>query len=135
MRRNRGAAVRLRKPLRFFARLGEMIYQQIAGVGGSESVPRAQVVGVPYATLGVRLGSSAEAMFVLESRSGAALQRVGGSEFAISTREWPNSSHRRDSSTTSPGFWTKRHSPGKRFNPLMSRDYRYDLADLNAWMA
>jgi hypothetical protein len=111
-------------------RIGKMIYERIAGVGGSDSVPRTQVVAIPYATLGVRLGSSAEAMFVLESRSGAALQWVGGSEFAISTRggrilRTAGFVHNLS------GFLEETTQPAK--GPTDSRDYRYDLADMNAY--
>ena len=111
-------------------RIGQILYEQITGLGGSETVPRAQVVAVPYATLGVRLGSSGQAMFVLESRSGASLQWVGGKQFAISTRDG------RILRTAGfvhnlSGFLDE--TLGDANGSPTSRIYRYDLADLNAY--
>jgi len=111
-------------------RIGEVLFQQISGIGGSEGVPRSQVAAIPYATLGVRLGSGTEGMFVLQSKSGAVLQWVGGTQFGIATRDG------RILRTTGfvhnlSGFLDETAAGGQ--NPPASRDYRYDLADLNAY--
>jgi hypothetical protein len=111
-------------------RIGEILFQQISGIGGSEDVPRSQVAAIPYATLGVRLDSGTEAMFVLQSKSGAVLQWVGGTQFGIATRDG------RILRTTGfvhnlSGFLDETPPAGQ--NPSASRDYRYDLADLNAY--
>jgi hypothetical protein len=111
-------------------RIGEILFQQISGIGGSDGVQRSQVTAIPFATLGVRLGSSAEAMFVLESSSGAVLQWVGGTQFGIATRDG------RIIRTTGfvhnlSGFLDETPAGGQ--NPPASRDYRYDLADINAY--
>jgi hypothetical protein len=110
-------------------RIGQMLLQQIGG-GGSDSVPRAQVAAISYATLGVRLGSSGEAMFVLESKSGAVLQWVGGAQFAVATRD--------GRILRTAGFvhnlsgFHDETPIGGQGSPV-SREYRYDLADLNAY--
>jgi hypothetical protein len=110
-------------------RIGQLLFQQIAG-GGGDDVQRSQVAAIPYATLGVRLGTSAEAMFVLQSKSGESLQWVGGTQFAIATRDG------RILRTTGfehnlSGFLDE--TPGGGLTGSASRDYRYDLADLNAY--
>jgi hypothetical protein len=110
--------------------VGELLYQGIVG-GGADEVPRSKVAAVPFATLGVRLGSSGQAMFVLESKSGEKLEWVGGTQFAIATRDGRilrtvgfvhNLSGFREDTSASPHDTI----PTKR-------DFRYDLADMNAY--
>ncbi len=112
-------------------RLGQMIYQQFAGIGDSGSVPQSQVAAIPYATLGVRLGSSGQAMFVLEGRSGSDMQWVGGTQFAIATRDG------RILRTTGfvhnlTGFREEEPRPAPA-GAAAVHDYEFDLADMNAY--
>lgn len=66
--------------------MGQLLFHAIIGIGSSSSVPRARVAAVPYATLGVRLGSSDESMFVLATKAGGDLVWRGGPQLAITTR-------------------------------------------------
>ncbi|HTT84124.1 MAG TPA: YjbF family lipoprotein [Rhizomicrobium sp.] len=67
-------------------RMGQLMFHAIAGIGSSSSVPRARVAAIPYATLGVRLGSSDESLFVLATQTGDDLVWRGGPQLAITTR-------------------------------------------------
>lgn len=67
-------------------RIGLLLFHEITNIGSSESVPRSRVTAVPYATLGVRLGSSDESMFVLAGKVGDDLVWLGGRQLAITTR-------------------------------------------------
>lgn len=66
--------------------MGRLLVHAITGIGSSSSVSRARVVAVPYATLGVRLGSSDESLFVLATKTGDDLVWRGGPQLAITTR-------------------------------------------------
>jgi hypothetical protein len=68
------------------AKIGALVFHQIANIGTSESVPRSRAAAIPYATLGVRLGSSDESMFVLARKTGNDLHWLGGKPLAITTR-------------------------------------------------
>jgi hypothetical protein len=112
------------------SRIGQLLYQQFTAIGGDEGVPRERVVAIPYATLGVRLGSSSEAMLVLASQSGNNLQWVGGTEFAITTR------HGRIVRTS--GFANnligfQGASDDAAAAGVQSHDYLYDLGTLDAY--
>jgi hypothetical protein len=111
-------------------KMGLLLYKQIGGIFGAGDVPRAQVAAIPYATLGVRIGSSSEAMFVLESKSGANLQWVGGTQFAVATRDG------RIMRTT--GFVHNLNALADEtaeggHNAPGVRDFRFDLSDINAY--
>lgn len=67
-------------------RIGVLLFHEMTSIGSSDSVPRTRVAAVPYATLGVRLGSSDESMFVLAGKSGDDLVWLGGRQLAITTR-------------------------------------------------
>jgi hypothetical protein len=112
-------------------RIGQILWDQVAGVTGSDGVPRSQVAAISYATLGVRLGSSGEAMFVLQAKSGGDLHWVGGTQFAIATRDG------RILRTTGfvhnlTGFQDV-SSPAVQAAGEISQEYQYDLADINAY--
>jgi hypothetical protein len=66
--------------------MGKLLVHAVTGIGSSSVVPRSRVAAVPYATLGVRLGSSDESLFVLATRTGADLVWRGGPQLAITTR-------------------------------------------------
>jgi hypothetical protein len=66
--------------------MGQLLLRAITGIGSSSSVPRERAAAVPYATLGVRLGSSDESMFVLATKTGTDLVWRGGPQLAITTR-------------------------------------------------
>ncbi len=63
-----------------------LLYHDVLKIGGEDSVPRERAAAVPYASLGVRLGTSTESMFVLASRTGHDLHWLGGKKVAITTR-------------------------------------------------
>ncbi|MGH6877933.1 MAG: YjbF family lipoprotein [Rhizomicrobium sp.] len=67
-------------------RIGLLLFHAITGIGASDTVPRARVAAVPYASLGVQLGSSDQSLFVLANESGDNLVWLGGSQLAITTR-------------------------------------------------
>jgi len=67
-------------------RIGELVFHELSNIGSSGGVPRERVAAIPYATLGVRLGSSDESMFVLSSKTGNDLHWLGGAELAITVR-------------------------------------------------
>jgi hypothetical protein len=66
--------------------MGQLLVHAITGIGSSSSVPRARVAAVPYATLGVQLGSSDQSMFVLGTKIGDDLIWRGGPQLAVTTR-------------------------------------------------
>jgi hypothetical protein len=66
--------------------LGALLLRAIGGIGSSSSVPRDRAAAIPYASIGVRLGGSDEAMFVLASKSGDDLLWLGGTSLAVVTR-------------------------------------------------
>jgi hypothetical protein len=67
-------------------RIGLLLFHEITNIGSSESVPRSRVASVPYATLGVQLGSSDQSLFVLAGKNGDDLVWLGGRHLAITTR-------------------------------------------------
>jgi hypothetical protein len=110
------------------ASISEILWQGISGIGGSDDIARSKIIAIPYATLGVRLGSSGEAMFVLESKSGQTLQWVGGTQFGLATRD--------GRILRTAGFvhnLSGFHDETAPKSPTNSHDYRYDLADMNAY--
>jgi hypothetical protein len=68
-------------------RLGTLAYQQLGHVFGDDNIPRARVVAIPYATIGVRLGGGAESLLVLAGISQHDLQWLGGTTISITTRD------------------------------------------------
>jgi hypothetical protein len=68
-------------------RVGVLLLHAITGIGSSESVPRERAAAIPYASLGVRLGSSDESMFVLAGKTGNNLLWMGGTKLALTTRQ------------------------------------------------
>jgi hypothetical protein len=66
--------------------MGQLLLHAITGIGSSSPVPRARVAAVPFATLGVRLGSSDESLFVLATKAGSDLVWRGGPQLAVTTR-------------------------------------------------
>lgn len=107
------------------SRVGSLLVQQVAGIGSTSYVSRAQVLAIPYATLGVRLGSSDQAMLVLEGTSAGTLQWVGGTQFAIATRN--------GRILRTVGFEHNLASLQPAGPAAGGTDYRYDLPDLNAY--
>jgi len=67
-------------------RIGLLLFHLVTGIGSPDAVPRSRVAAVPYASLGVRIGSSDESMFVLAGKTGDDLVWLGGSQLAITTR-------------------------------------------------
>jgi hypothetical protein len=106
-------------------RIGQLFRMQIQSIGGPAEVQRDQVVAIPYATLGVQLGSSDQAMFVLQGKSGNDLQWVGGTQFAIATRGG-RILRTAGFKFNLTGLQSTDHAGGAE-----SRDYRYDFADMN----
>jgi hypothetical protein len=54
---------------------------------GSDTVPIEQAAGIPYATVGVRVGDGAQGMFILASQTGNDLLWVSGRVVAFTTRD------------------------------------------------
>ena len=107
-----------------FAKVSVLVYRKI--VGGEDSIPRERVAAIPYATLGVRLGSSDQAMFVLGSVSGGDLHWIGGKLFAITTHD--------GRIVRTVGF--VHNLTGFQKSPATAaatHDYLYDFAELNAF--
>jgi hypothetical protein len=67
-------------------RIGTLLFHAVTGIGSANEVPREKVASIPYATLGVQLGSSDQSMLVLASKSGDKLLWLGGRRVAITTR-------------------------------------------------
>jgi hypothetical protein len=69
-------------------RLGGLLLQQYGLVGGqSDSVTRERAASTPYASIGIRLGSSQEAMLVLATSQGENLRWQAGTQYVINTRD------------------------------------------------
>ena len=105
-------------------RVGEILYHKVLSVGGADEVPRERVVAIPYATLGVQLGSSDQAMFVLTAQTGDDFYWVGGTQFALATRN--------GRIVRSAGFPHNVSSVTADSSGSL-RAYRYDLPDINAY--
>ncbi len=71
-----------------FSQLGGLLWQSVSSVG-SEGPPveRARAAAVPFASLGVRYGSSGEAMLVLAAKSVDQSEWLGGTQVSIITRD------------------------------------------------
>lgn len=109
-------------------RIGELLFHAITGIGSPESVPRSRVAAVPYASLGVRLGSSDQSMFVLASKSGDDLVWLGGAQLAITTRNGRivrTAGFVRNLS----GFQAGAKLPAPADGSANTRNYLYDFAD------
>jgi hypothetical protein len=71
-----------------FLRMGNLLLAQTGLVGGEDdSVSREKAASVPYASIGVRLGSSQEAMLLLATTSGDNLRWQAGTQYVIGTRD------------------------------------------------
>ena len=57
------------------------------GGSGSGAISLDQAAAVPYASIGVRVGDSSQALFVLATQSGDALQWLSGQRVALTTRD------------------------------------------------
>jgi hypothetical protein len=70
-----------------FSQLGGVLVQSFSGIGGDgPPVERDKAAAVPFATIGVRYGSSAEAMLVLATKSGDESEWLAGTQVSIITR-------------------------------------------------
>lgn len=107
----------------------QLVYEEVTSIGGSGDISREKVVAVPFATLGVRVGSSDQAMFVLGTKAGNDLRWVGGTQFALTTRD--------GRILRTAGFMHNltgfQESEGSTAAAATARSYRYDLADANAY--
>jgi hypothetical protein len=108
-------------------RVGQLFGTEFQRIGGTVEVPRETVAAVPYATLGVQLGSSDQAMFVMQSKSGSDLQWVDKTHYAITTRD--------GRIMRTAGFEYNLNGVQTDASPSVGaiRVYRYDLKDLNAY--
>lgn len=69
-------------------KMGSLLLQQTGLFGGADnSVTREKAASVPYASIGVRLGSSQEAMLLLATSQGENLRWQAGTQFVINTRD------------------------------------------------
>jgi hypothetical protein len=71
-----------------FDSLGSLVWQNLGSITGSESpgIPRSQAAAIPFASLGVRYGSNAEALLVLATKSGDDDTWLAGTQVSIVTR-------------------------------------------------
>jgi hypothetical protein len=70
-----------------FAQLGSLLWQNVGSIGSEgPGIPRAQASAIPYASLGVRYGSNAEAMLILATKSGDTNEWLAGTQVSITTR-------------------------------------------------
>jgi hypothetical protein len=70
-----------------FDQLGDLVLNSFGSIGGDgPSVPRAQAAAIPYATLGARYGSNAEALLVLATKGGDQTEWLAGTQVSIVTR-------------------------------------------------
>ena len=67
-------------------KIGTLLLHSITGIGSASEVPRERVAAIPYASLGVRLGSSDQSLLVLASKNGDNLLWVGGRSIALTVR-------------------------------------------------
>lgn len=110
-------------------RIAVLLYEKITNLGGSSDATRSQVSAIPYATLGVQLGSSDQAILVLEGKSGETLHFVGGT-FGIAVRD--------GRIVRTVGFnhnltGLQVAQTGNGQAAPNEFEYRYDLADRNAY--
>lgn len=106
--------------------LGKIFLRAIGGIGSSSAVPREQAAAIPYASLGVRLGGSDQAMFVLASKSGDDLLWLGGTNVGLVTR------HGRIVRTVGFASNLSGVHPAQGVTPGLTQpsvDYLYDFGD------
>lgn len=71
-----------------FSNLGALLWQSVSTVGGEgPSVTRRQAASVPFATIGVRYGSSGEAMLVLATKTTEESEWLAGTQISLITRD------------------------------------------------
>ncbi len=71
-----------------FLRMGSVLLQETGLFGGGDdNVTREKAASVPYASIGIRLGSSREAMLLLATTSGENLRWQAGTQYVINTRD------------------------------------------------
>jgi len=69
-------------------KMGSVLLQQTGLFGGGDNgVTREKAASVPYASIGIRLGSSQEAMLLLATTSGDNLRWQAGTQYVINTRD------------------------------------------------
>jgi hypothetical protein len=69
-------------------KMGGLLVQQTGLFGGAnDSVTREKAASVPYASIGMRLGSSQEAMLLLATSQGENLRWQAGTQYVINTRD------------------------------------------------
>ena len=70
-----------------FLRMGGVVLQETGLFGGGTGVTRETAAAVPYASIGVRLGSSEESLLVLATSTGDTRHWQAGTHVAIVTRD------------------------------------------------
>lgn len=106
--------------------IGSVLLHAIGGIGSSASVPREQAAAIPYASLGIRIGGSDQAMFVLASKSGDDLLWLGGTSLGVVTR------HGRVVRTVGFASNLSGVHPAQDVKPDLTQpsvDYLYDFGD------
>jgi hypothetical protein len=69
-------------------RMGSLLVQQTGLFGGgNDNVTREKAASVPYASIGIRLGSSDEAMLLLATAQGENLRWQAGTQYVLITRD------------------------------------------------
>jgi hypothetical protein len=71
-----------------FVTMGGLLWDNVSRIGSEgPPVPRNQAAAVPYASIGIRYGSSPEAMLILATKSGSDSEWLAGTQFSIVTRD------------------------------------------------
>ncbi len=69
-------------------KMGSLLVQQTGLFGGGDdNVTREKAASVPYASIGIRLGSGQEAMLLLATTSGDNLRWQAGTQYVVNTRD------------------------------------------------
>lgn len=105
------------------------VYKAIkSGWGGSKSVSLREAAAVPYASIGVRLGDSSEAMLILASDMGESQLWTSSTHVALTTRN--GRIVRTAGLTHNLGGWTS--LPARQDDPSVVR-WQADLPDLGLY--
>jgi hypothetical protein len=70
-----------------FGKLGGVLWQNLSSIGGEGApIARAQAAALPFASIGLRYGSSQEAMLVLATKNGSESEWLAGTQVSVTTR-------------------------------------------------
>jgi hypothetical protein len=72
-----------------FSQMSDIILQGVSSIGGGQgpAIQRDQAAAIPFATLGLRYGSSAQAVLVLATSASGDSEWLGGTQVSFITRD------------------------------------------------